>query len=260
MRITDIQRFCMHDGPGIRTTVFLKGCPLRCAWCHNPETQSPHPEWLRYREKCIGCGACAASEQAVCPTKARELVGKEMTVEALFKEIEKDRAFYGENGGVTFSGGECMMQVEELSEILKLCKAHGIRTAIDTSGYVPFAHFETVLPDTDLFLYDIKCMDPARHRQYVGVDNERILENLARLLDGGAAVWVRVPIVPTVNDSEDEMRRICVFLAEHRPPQKVELLPYHAMGEAKYRALDKTAPVFDVPREDTMQTLRDIFQ
>lgn len=164
MKITNIQRFCVNDGPGIRTTVFFKGCPLSCQWCHNPETQSCKQQLLFYENMCIGCGACnicqkdkctACGECAKnCPTGARELVGKDYSPSQLYQEIQKDILFYAENGGVTFSGGECMLQSDALKEVLIKCKQNNIHTAIDTSGCVSFENFENVLPYTDLFLYD----------------------------------------------------------------------------------------------------------
>lgn len=269
MIISDIQRFCMHDGPGIRTTVFFKGCPLRCAWCHNPETQSLQKELLFYKEKCIGCGICGACDKETCivcgkcasncPTGAREVVGKEYTVQEVYDQIQKDIAFYGECGGVTFSGGECMMQIEPLAEVLKMCKENGIHTALDTAGYVPFENFEKILPDTDLFLYDIKTFDSVKHKQYTGVDNELILRNLKRLFEVGARIWIRIPIIPSVNDNIDEMKNIKCFLDACGTPEKIELLPYHPMGESKSQALGKIQHIFRIPCQEQMKTLREIF-
>lgn len=283
MHIAEIQRFCMHDGPGIRTTVFFKGCHLNCAWCHNPETQSAQPQILFYKNKCIGCRACERCLQNahrfgeahyyerdlcvacgkcsnVCPTRAIELVGREYTVQELFEQIKKDIAFYGDNGGVTFSGGECMLQIEPLCEILKLCKENGIHTAVDTSGHITFENFDKVLPYTDLFLYDIKCYDTKKHQEYVGVGNELILDNLKRLLSFGANVWVRIPIITSVNDNIDEMQKIKKFLDSNGKVQRVELLPYHAMGESKTLALGKPSRSFASPTNEQMQLLQSIFE
>ncbi len=270
MIISDIQRFCMHDGPGIRTTVFFKGCPLRCAWCHNPETQSDKKELLFYENKCIGCGICGACGNVACtacgecaencPTGAREVVGKEYTAQELYNEIRKDIAFYGDKGGVTFSGGECMLQIEPLTQVLKMCKKNGIHTAVDTAGYVPFENFEKILPFTDLFLYDVKIFDSAKHKQYTGVDNARILSNLKRLFEAGARIWIRIPIIPTVNDSVEEMKQIKAFLDACGKPEKAELLPYHPMGESKKQALGKRGHTFKIPDPEKMKSLREIFR
>ena len=233
--IFDIQRGSFVDGPGIRTTVFFKGCQMRCAWCHNPEGQTFEPQILRDK---------------VC--------GQDYTVDELLPILLKDRRFYEVSGGVTFSGGECMLQIEFLEALLHACREHGIHTAVDTAGDVPFDRFARILPLTDLFLYDIKCADTERHRQYTGVGNERILENLRLLLDTGATVWVRIPIIPTVNDTEEEMRRIKEILASCKSPERIELLPYHGMGEHKYRDLGIPPPAFSVPAPDMVERLNRI--
>ena len=270
--IFDIERNSFVDGPGIRTTVFLKGCNLRCVWCHNPESQSFAPQMLYYQDKCTGCGKC----QRVCPTPdnctlcgrcsifcpvdARKVCGKEYTVEKVWEEIEKDIPFYqNSGGGVTFSGGECMLQVDFLSEILKKCKENGVHTAVDTAGHVPFSSFEKVLPDTDLFLYDVKCFDCTKHEKYVGVGNERILENLQKLLAAGAKVWIRIPVIPSVNDTVEEMQEIKAFLENAGGVERVELLPYHAMGENKYRAIGTEPVIFEAPSEEKMRELKAVF-
>lgn len=268
----DIERNSFVDGPGIRTTVFFKGCNLRCAWCHNPESQAQKPQMMFYKNKCTGCGKCRekcpnALEKCelcgkcilYCPHDAREICGKEYSVDEVLREVIKDRSFYeASGGGVTFSGGECMLQIDFLEQILQACKKNGIHTAVDTAGHVPWEYFERILPYTDLFLYDIKCFDSNSHKKYTGVDNERILDNLKKLLHT-STVWVRIPIIPTVNDSEEEMQRIRNFLTACRPPQKIELLPYHAMGEHKYAAIGKEASVFSVPKKETLQQLQQIF-
>ena len=261
--IFNIQRFSIHDGPGIRTTMFFKGCNLKCAWCHNPESQSPKKELLFYADKCTHCGRCdgigAEDGDFVCYHGARELCGKEMTAEAVLSEVLKDRAFYeNSGGGVTFSGGECMLQPEYLAKLLKMCKEKGIHTAVDTAGHISWEHFERILPDTDLFLYDIKSMDTAVHKKYTGVGNEWILENLARLLQAKARVWVRVPVVPSVSDTEEEMKKIKGFFDENGYPDKFELLPYHKLGEHKYEALGKSAQSFSVPDKAQIEMLKRI--
>ena len=272
--IFDIERSSFVDGPGIRTTVFFKGCNLRCAWCHNPESQRREPELAFFESRCTHCGKClekcpnalkrctlCGACATYCPTDARKIYGKEMSVDEVMKEILRDRAFYeNSGGGVTFSGGECMLQIDFLEEILKKCKENGIHTAVDTAGHVPFEYFERILPYTDLFLYDIKAFDSEIHKQYVGVGNELILKNLAKLLACGASVWIRIPTIPTVNASEDEMRKIKAFLDEHGTPEKVELLPYHAMGEGKCVAIGKQPQKFPTPDTETMKKLRAIFQ
>jgi pyruvate formate lyase activating enzyme len=272
--IFDIERNSFVDGPGIRTTVFFKGCNLRCAWCHNPESQSAAPELMFHQKRCTGCGKCkekcpnsletctlCGKCVLYCPNDAREIAGKKYTPEAVLRELLKDKVFYeNSGGGVTFSGGECMLQIDFLEEILKRCKQNGIHTAVDTAGHVPYESFERVIPYTDLFLYDVKCVDSETHKKYTGVGNERILENLGRLLDRGVPLWIRVPIVPTVNDTIEEMRRIKAYTDRHGGCQKIELLPYHAMGEHKYIALGKEPVLFSVPDEEKMKQLREAVQ
>ena len=271
--IFDIERNSYVDGPGIRTTVFFKGCNLRCAWCHNPESQSAKPQMMFYKNKCTGCGKCrekcpnsmkkcdlCGRCSLFCPQDARDICGKEYTVDEVLKEILKDKAFYETSGGgVTFSGGECMLQIDFLEGILKECKKNGIHTAVDTAGNVPFEFFERIIPYTDLFLYDVKCFDSDKHRQYTGVENQLILKNLKSLLAKSTPVWIRIPIIPTVNDTEEELQRIKEYLSSCGIPEKVELLPYHAMGEHKYAAIDKETQIFSVPSEEKMKHLKNIF-
>ncbi len=271
-QIADVQRFSTEDGPGIRTTVFFKGCNLRCAWCHNPETQAGRPQILYYQNKCTHCGAC----KKVCPyalqdcracgacvdaclNGARELCGKTYSTEELFNEIKKDELFYQTSGGgVTFSGGECMLQIDFLEEILRLCKSHGIHTAVDTAGAVDFARFARILPYTDLFLYDIKIADSQAHQRYVGADNRQIIHNLQTLCDNGARVWVRVPVIGGVNDTEQEMQAVSEIV-NACAVEKVELLPYHVFGEHKYQALCKQAEKFFRPTNESLQALLKMF-
>jgi len=268
----NIQRTSFVDGPGIRTTVFFKGCPLRCAWCHNPESHRPEPQLLVHKEKCTACGRCAqvcphqlqscdgcGGCVAACLNDARELCGKRMTVDQVFSQIVKDSVFFAASGGgVTFSGGECMLQIDFLSEILQRCKNSGIHTAVDTAGDVPWEYFEKILPYTDLFLYDIKTMDCATHQKYTGVGNARILHNLSRLLQMKKAVWVRMPIVPGVNDTTQEMNAVKAFYQKYGHPEKTELLPYHQIGEHKYEMLGQTGPAFSVPTTEQMEELQRI--
>ncbi len=246
----DIEHGSFVDGPGIRTTVFFKGCNLRCAWCHNPESQSFSREKMFFADQCIGCGACktvcpspdvctlCGSCAKICPKKAISICGREYTVEEVMEEILSDLAFYQNGGGATFSGGECMLQQDFLLSLLKACKAAGIHTAVDTAGHVPWENFERILPYADLFLYDVKAMDPDLHRRYVGVDNTLILSNLRRLASQGAAILLRVPRIPGINDTEEEQSALAKLQKELGDPP-MEILPYHAMGEHKYKALGR---------------------
>jgi len=266
----DIQRASTVDGPGFRTTVFFKGCNLHCAWCHNPESQSFQPQLLFYRERCTRCGlceqvcphalqSCTLCGQCAqsCPQEARSLCGTEYSVDAVMKKILPDRLFYQTSGGgATFSGGECMLQLDFLEALLKACRGKGIHTAVDTAGAVPFEAFERILPDTDMFLFDVKSMDSEVHLRYTGQGNERILDNLSRLLRAGKRVWVRVPVIPGVNDTLDEMHALRAFLIQNGYPEQVELLPYHRMGENKCHAMGREAVCFDVPSEERMAELR----
>ena len=271
--IFDIERNSFVDGPGIRTTVFFKGCNLKCAWCHNPESQDFKPQMMFYKDKCKGCGKCkevcpynlekcdlCGKCTTYCPVDARKVCGKEYTVDEVFAEISKDKAFYeNSGGGVTFSGGECMLQIDFLAEILKKCKENGIHTAVDTAGHIPYVSFEKILPYTDLFLYDIKIFDTQKHKKYIGVGNELILENLKKLLVAGKKIWIRIPIVTNVNDTIEEMQLIKDFLDKNGKPEKIELLPYHAMGENKYGAIGRDACIFKVPTVESIKILKSVF-
>lgn len=268
----NIQKFSVQDGPGLRTTVFFKGCNLRCRWCHNPESWKPEPQLLHFAEKCTGCGLCwqvCTRETCIlcgecaetCIAGARSLCGKEYTVEEVMTQVRKDRPFYDKSGGgVTFSGGECMLQPDFLGALLGTCRQEGISTAVDTAGCVPFQRFEMILPDTDLFLYDIKCVSPELHKAYTGVDNARILENYRRLIELGIRVWVRIPVIPDFNDAPAEMEKLRAFLAQNRP-ERLELLPYHSLGLSKYSAAGYGAAWESrTPTQPEMDTLRAFFK
>lgn len=262
--IFDIQRNSFVDGPGIRTTVFFKGCNLQCAWCHNPESQSAKPQMLFYQARCTKCGRCANVTEKdtdfICFHDAKEICGREYTSDEVLKEVVKDKAFYDHsNGGVTFSGGECMLQIDFLCEILKKCKESGIHTAVDTAGNVPWESFKLVLPYTDLFLYDVKLFDREKHIQYTGADNKRILNNLQKLFTADAKVWIRIPVIGGINDSTEEMREIKSFLKPYQP-RKIELLPYHNLGAHKYEALGMQQHSFEAPDQAALETLSLVFR
>ena len=268
----DIQRCSLVDGPGIRTTVFFKGCNLRCAWCHNPESQNADPNMMFYEHKCISCGRCLqVCPHALkscdfcgrcvdyCPMGAREICGKVASTESILAEIRKDYEYYERSGGgVTFSGGECMLQHEALGELLSMCKECGISTAVDTAGAVSWTYFEHILSDTDLFLYDIKCWDENVHKVYTGASNSLILDNLEKL-SGCCAdkIIVRIPVIPGVNTSENEMRCIADFLRKNGIT-RVELLPYHKMGEHKYESLGQQVQHFEVPGQESLNQFHSI--
>lgn len=246
--IFDIRRSSTVDGPGLRSVVFFKGCNLDCFWCHNPEGKSPLPEPAYFREKCVGCGACQSvckqgqnectlcGECVIsCPEHARRIYGKQYTVCELLEILQKDRPYYdATGGGVTFSGGECMLYPEFLTDMAKRCDQEGISVAIDTAGCVPFSHFLPLLPYTNLFLYDIKCLDSELHKQGTGQDNHLILENLAQLQERGAKLLIRTPVIPGFNEGE-ELQKISDFCAKRGLPH--EILPYHSFGEDKKNAL-----------------------
>lgn len=280
-RITAVKRFEIHDGDGIRTTVFLKGCPLRCRWCHNPETIQPKLEPLLYRDKCIGCGICASLcschrlEEGIhrfdresctgcaacvesCPAKALVSGGKWVTAQELLPELLEDSMFYqASGGGVTLSGGEPLFQPEFAARLLHLLKEAGVSTAVDTSCYAPPAALEGLLADTDLFLVDIKAMDAQVHRRCTGVSNEVILENI-RLLDSlGKTMDLRVPVIPGWND--DQMEKIADFAATLRRARSVKLLPYHDYGQAKAAALDQKTEPIAVPTQEQMRHWQEVF-
>lgn len=262
--IFDIKPYSINDGPGIRITIFLKGCPLSCAWCHNPEGISPHLQKLYSKAKCIGCGTCVencpknaltlTSEGVitdtdvcdlcgicadVCPSKAMEMSGRQVTVEEILKVIRRETVMMDQSdGGVTISGGEPMMQSDFLIELLDACGREGIHRAVDTTGLSKTETLLEVAKRTDLFLYDLKMMDPERHKKFTGVTNEKILENLHILAAAGANINIRIPLIRGVNTDEDNIRQSAEFVASLPGEKKlVSLLPYHDIAIHKYGKL-----------------------
>lgn len=286
--IFNIQRFSIHDGPGIRTTVFFKGCPLHCDWCHNPEGRAAAAELSLVPHRCIACGACveACPHQAVvqsdgvirtdrqrcvacgqcvdvCPTGARSLMGSRVSTEQLLEEIDRDRIFYEESGGgVTFSGGEPLAQAEFLLDALRACGQRGYHRTVDTSGYAPAETLERVAAETDLFLYDLKLIDERRHREQVGVSNWPILDNLRRLCERGSRTWVRVPLIPGVNDDEDNLAATIELTSTLPGSPPVCLLPYHRIGSGKYDRLGirYTLGEIEPPAETALTAVADRFR
>jgi pyruvate formate lyase activating enzyme len=280
--ITDIQRFCLHDGPGIRTTVFLKGCNLTCKWCHNPETQSCAVQWQYFKEKCLGCQFCVQScpkhalqhtadgivrDKAacimcgtcsdICYAEAIMTVGEEMDVASLVDLLQRDVELFGDTGGVTFSGGEPLLQYGFLKEVLIQLKQRQIHVAVDTAGYVPWEYFEEVLPYANVFLYDIKGVDPHMHQKYVGADNTLIFDNLRRLTaTKRQEVWIRVPLIHGVNDKDEDIHLLGEFLRSLSGFARLDLLPYHNYGVYKARSIGLKADEFKVPSQERMQHIQ----
>lgn len=268
--IYNIQRMSVHDGPGIRTTVFFKGCPLRCQWCSNPESISFSRQLLVFENLCTGCGACdmvcphrAVTREGerrnrdiercqgcgvcagVCPTDARAISGKEYSVDEVMRVVHQDSAFYrNSDGGVTFGGGECTAQGEFLLALLESSRESGLHTCVDTSGYCAPGLFEKILPLADLFLYDLKHMDPESHKRLTGADNAVILANLRTLLETDPQqVHIRMPLIPEVNDTDKNIAAMAEFLHPYECAA-IEVMPYHLFGRNKYLALKRAAPGF----------------
>ena len=286
--IFDIKKYSIHDGPGIRTTLFFKGCPLQCAWCHNPESQAAAVEVMYRPQRCQQCGACleACTSGAIqwseagpltdwttcvrcgacaaqCYAEAREVVGRPLTVGQAMAEIERDVAFYDESGGgVTFSGGEPLQQADFLGALLRACQEKEIYSVVDTSGFAAWETLDRLRADVDLFLYDLKTMDEARHRQFTGVSNALILENLRRLSALGHPVLIRIPVIPSVNADDESVRQLGAFIASLPHVIGVELLPYHRIGLDKYDrlnlpyALPEVLPPSDARMAEIAQLLR----
>ncbi|HJB19278.1 MAG TPA: glycyl-radical enzyme activating protein [Candidatus Bariatricus faecipullorum] len=288
--VTNIQKYSIHDGDGIRTSVFFKGCPLRCVWCHNPETQNLKKQILTNREKCVGCGACAR----ICPHDAismvdgkavtdhsrctgcgtcvyacllniREVAGKKYTVQELVTELRKDEMFYEQSGGgVTLSGGEVMcMDMDYIEELVKTLHHHGITVTFDTCGYAPYENFKRILPYADTFLYDIKAIDNEVHKKYIGVDNTLILENLEKLSADGARIYIRIPTVKGVNADDESMQKVIDWLLAHQiNVAQVNLLPYHNTGSSKYGRLETVYEGEDLqkPSNEEMEHFTELFK
>ena len=241
--IFNVQKYSLYDGPGIRTIVFFKGCPLRCQWCANPEGIKRRFEVMFKESVCTNCGACVDA----CPMKALNITGSIMTISELMEVIHEDDAFYEmSGGGVTFSGGECTAQPEAALALLKACKADGLNTAIETCGHSHMSKLLEMADYIDLFLYDMKHMDPVRHNELTGISNEKILANLKELLVRGYKVQIRMPMLKLINDSHEEIKEIVEFLLPYKdfPNFKgIDLLPYHKLGVNKYGQLGMEYPV-----------------
>ena len=250
--IFNIQHYAIHDGPGIRVTVFFKGCPLRCWWCHNPESQQQQPESFTQTVR--------LDEQT--RVVEQEMIGKQMSVTDIMREIEKDQLFFDESGGgVTFSGGEPLMQPECLIALLKRCKEYEIHTALDTSGYAQTGIFESVIDKTDLFLYDLKFVNNDLHRKYTGASNRLILENLQRLDKRGKPVWIRFPVIPSITNTQKNIIDILNYITNLTSITQVNLLPYHRIADGKYQkfGLYNNMNGITPPSDDYMEQLQQQF-
>lgn len=279
--VFNIQRFSVNDGPGIRTTVFLKGCMLNCLWCHNPESKSARPQVFLTPRLCVGCGECIAAcpaglhsfdengvhrvERASCLVcgkcadtcvGALELSGKEMTIDEILHEVLKDRAFYDNSGGgMTVSGGDPLLRPDFTRELLKRAKASGLHTCLETSGYARWEDIEALIPYVDIFLWDVKETDSARHKQFTGVGNERILDNLHRLDAAGAQIVLRCPLIPGYNAREEHLHAIAALAESLRGVIRIDVEPYHPLGKSKSEAIGEEYPLGDMsfPEEETVQ-------
>jgi pyruvate formate lyase activating enzyme len=288
-RVFDIKRYSIHDGPGIRTTVFLKGCSLRCLWCHNPESVDPGPELMHWPGRCARCYSCikACPKGAIakdttgavvidrkacdlcgkcaeaCLYDAIQMVGREMSVEEVLAEVEKDRVFYEQSGGgLTLSGGDPFVQAGFAEALLDGCRSRGIRTAVDTAGFSKNGVLDRIVAKTGLVLYDLKCMDDARHKELTGVSNIPIIDNLRHLAAGRTEVWVRIPLVAGVNDDDDNIRRTIEFLSCLKTIRRVGLLPYHSGGLEKARRIGRESHFrkFETPSEERIAAVEAAFR
>lgn len=285
--IFNIQKFSVHDGPGIRTTVFLKGCPLRCLWCHNPESQSINKQMLHDKDKCVLCGTCVriCPEKAIkiennvlttdphkcnycgkceiyCIPGARQIAGKDYTIEEVFNEVMKDKVFYEQSkGGVTVSGGEPLIHADFVEELLKKLKKENIHTAVDTCGAVSFENIQRVAPYTDVFLYDIKLMDDEKHLKFTGMSNKLILDNLKKLSQIHSSINIRMPIIEGVNADINHIQATIDFIKTLNI-KKINLLPYHDIAKHKYKKLDiqYQEEKMSKPSEEKMKIFKEMFE
>ena len=258
--VFNVQRFSLQDGPGLRSTVFMKGCPLACTWCHNPESQAPQTEFIRMAHRCMACGICSEEERSeplvqnrdeadveACPTGALQAVGQEMRSSVLVESLLRDRIFFDESGGgVTFSGGEPLLQAPFVIEAMSLLRAEGVHTALDTCGYVDWQVLAEAAAQANLVLYDLKLMDEARHRLATGVSNTIILQNLKALAEIHPSIWIRIPIIPGINDDLANLEATADFLAPLQGIRQVDLLPYHPLGESKSARVGLTYNLHDI--------------
>ena len=284
LSVAEIQRFCMHDGPGVRTTVFLAGCALDCAWCHNPEMRSLAPTLMFYSKKCVLCGVCAAICPAevhrieggghtldrakcvgcgacvrACAAKALAVSSRKMTVGEIMAVAERDRAFYSERGGVTLSGGEPLCQPDGALALLRACREAGISTAVETSGYFDPAILSALVPLVDTFLWDVKDTNDERHRRYTGVSNERILNNLRRADALGARIRLRCILVAGVNDGDERLGETARLRDSLAGCVGVDVLPYHTFGEAKaaFAGLERPQREEWIPSDEAVRRARE---
>lgn len=252
--VFNIQKFCVNDGPGIRTTVFLKGCPLKCLWCHNPESQAVSPEIMFYADKCMGCGRCAeltaGDSDFVCFNSAKEICGKTMSAQEVISEVLKDKIFYeNSGGGMTLSGGEPLYQYDFAMELLMKAKENRLHTAVETCGFISGERLKKISEYTDLFLFDYKETNSDLHKEYTGVGNETVISNLELLNRLSKQIILRCPIIPGYNDREEHFDGICAVADRLENILHVELEPYHSLGNGKYTAVNRKAAEIKMPDE-----------